>query len=279
MTEPRLGPVLSATIVTRDIDHSIVAYTQHLGQRVLDESRLTPARARTLGWPDLAGNRVAWLGNELDEPWLCLLEFPDAEHLQPFSHYGWLSLEIAVQDVDSLGTALESGPFEVIGVPANLAMSDAIKAMQLLGPSGEVLYLTQVKRPVPPFDLPTARCAVDRLFIPVMLCPDRRTALGRYEALSGNAGMTFDTCITVLNRARGWPVDRQHPVATLQLAGANLIELDEVPDLAPAPHTAARPPTGIAMVQFEHPDHAPGLATGAAGERIEIINPKRGLPQ
>lgn len=273
---PRLGPALSATIVTRDLDHSIAAYTQHLDQRVLCEGPLDADEADVLGWPGLAGNRTAWLGNALGEPWLRLLESPQATAQKPFTHYGWLSLEIAVADCDALGERLANSPFDIIGQPADLAMSDAIRAMQVVGPSGEVLYLTQVKRPVPPFELPMARCSVDRLFIPVMLCPDRSAARNHYEQLSGNAGMEFDTLVTVINRALGLPMDTQHPVAVLQLAGDTLIEMDQVPGLEPAPFSQTQPPSGIAFIHFQHDGPPLGPLTGAAGERIELIQPPEG---
>jgi hypothetical protein len=156
-------------------------------------------------------------------------------------------------------------------------MSDAIRAMQVVGPSGEVLYLTEVKREVPPFDLPFARCSVDRLFIPVMTCPDREAALVHYEDLSGNEGLRFDTRITVISAALGLDREHRHPVATLQLRGSTLIEIDQVPGLRPAPFGGDLPPTGIALIHFRHADAVndvhPGCHTGAAGERYLIQNP------
>ena len=101
----------------------------------------------------------------------------DAEVVDPFRHQGWMSLEISVENVDALRPDLEGSPFRVIGEPANLDVSDDIRAMQAIGPAGEVLYLTEIKAEVPPFELPFARCAVDRLFIPVLLAPDRERAL------------------------------------------------------------------------------------------------------
>ena len=47
----------------------------------------------------------------------------------------------------------------------------------LAGPAGETLYLTEVRAPVPPFDLPmNARFTAERLFIPVLSAPDREAA-------------------------------------------------------------------------------------------------------
>jgi hypothetical protein len=41
--------------------------------------------------------------------------------------------------------------FQVIGEQVNLDVSDNIRAMQVIGPAGEALYLTQVKAEVPTF--------------------------------------------------------------------------------------------------------------------------------
>jgi hypothetical protein len=276
---PQLGPACGATIITRDLDDSIAAYSQHLHQQALAHGPLAADEASALGWEALAGTRSAWLANASGEQWLRLIEAPQAQAGKPFAQYGWMSLEIAVQDVDALGAALALSPFESIGPPADLAMSDAIRAMQVVGPSGEVLYLTEVKRPVPPFELPTARCPVDRLFIPVMMCPQRADALAHYAALSGNKGLQFDTRITVISKALGLDSNHQHPVATLQLLGNTLIEIDQVSGLAPAPFSRPAPPTGIALIHFAHASQPPGLYTGAAGERYLLLNHPQGTSQ
>lgn len=277
MTPPRLGPAQAATLIAADLDQCTAIYGEHLQHHAGDIGALDAAEASALGWSSLTGARTCWLANALGQPWLRVIENRQAEHSRPFERYGWLSLEIAVQDVDALGETLVDSPFEIIGPPADLAMSDAIRAMQVIGPCGEVLYLTEVKRPVPPFEIPQARCAVDKLFIPVMMTPDREASLAHYGALSGNEGLRFDTRITVINAARGFDRDHQHPVATLQLAGETVIEIDQVDGLAPAAFGAESPPTGIALIHFQHVDATPGAApdvhTGAAGERYLIQSP------
>jgi len=274
LAQPRLGPALAATIITRGLDDSTGAYTRHLGQREHSRGPLGGPEAARIGRPDLAGAPCAWLANELEEPWLQLVQDARAETLEPFRRYGWLSLEIAVRDVDALAERLLDSPFEIIGPPRDLAMSDAIRAMQAVGPSGEVLYLTEVKRPVPPFELPFARCPVDRLFIPVVACPDREAALAHYEGLSGNAGLRFDTQITVVSRALGLPETHPHPVATLQLSGDTLIEIDQVADLQPA--TANVRGTGIALVRFGHDEPRHRALVGTAGERYLLTSRQEG---
>ena len=277
MTSPRLGPVQGATLVTADLAQCTASYCDHLHLRVHSRGILSNEEAEALGWPALGGASWAWLANALDEPWLRLIESPDAEALQPFRHSGWLSLEISVQDVDALGESLRDSPFEIIGPPANLAVGEAIRAMQVLGPCGEILYLTEIKAPLPPFELPRARCPVDRLFIPVMMAPDREAALAHYEERTGVEGLRFETRITVISNARGLDREHPHPVATLQLPGNTLIEIDQVDGLAPAPFASGNPPTGIALAHFAPGDRAsspePLIATGGAGERYPIQAP------
>ena len=274
MTPPRLGSVQGATLVTADLAQCTASYCDHLHLREHSHGTLTHDEAGALGWPKLAGTSWAWLANILGEPWLRIIESPGAEVSRPFEHYGWLSLEITVQDVDALGEALVESPFKIIGPPADLAVGEAIRAMQVVGPCGEVLYLTEIKAPLPPFELPRARCPVDRLFIPVMMAPDREAALAHYEPRAGRDGLRFDTRITVISGALGLDREHQHPVATVQLPGNTLIEIDQVSGLDPAPFASPEPPTGIALAHFApgddtaHPE--PIFATGAAGERYLI---------
>lgn len=288
MPTRHLGPVLRASICTPSLEQSIKAWQGSLHHRPHSTGRIDATRAESLGLPFLADAPFTLMANELDEPWLELIESPTAVVLDPFAHSGWFSLEISVKDVDTLRSTLDEGAFRVIGEPANLEVSDNIRAMQVIGPAGEVLYLTEIKAPVPPFELPFARCAVDRLFIPVLLTSDRDTSAAVYEKLNGQTGMKFDTRITVINRARGLEITQQHPVSTQQLAGANLIEIDQLDDLSARAPVDGFMPAGIMSITFavqQLPTNLPShivaagpfagrnsaCLLGQAGERIELI--------
>lgn len=283
-----LGPTLRATLCTPSLERSIKAWEGSLHQHVHTRGQLDAVRATLLNAPGMAGAPFALLANELDEPWLELIENPATKALDPFAHSGWFSLEICVADVDALRPTIDESLFKVIGEPANLEMSDNIRAMQVIGPAGEVLYLTEIKAPVPPFDLPTARCVVDRLFIPVILASDRSETAAVYEQLNGQDGMKFDTRITVINRARGLEISTQHPVCAQQLAGSNLIEIDQLDSLQTRKGTGDNLPSGIIAITFavetlpeDHPGQVirgglfAGRKTaclrGEAGEWIELI--------
>jgi catechol 2,3-dioxygenase-like lactoylglutathione lyase family enzyme len=280
----RLGPALLGTVVCADLAESIALYRDWLGQLVLAHGRMSTAQALALESPHWIQSRVALLGPARRElPWLRLIEDPDVEFHGPFARTGWLSLEVSVADVDALARKLERSPFRLLAAPADLEMSANIRAMQVAGPSGEVLYLTQVKAPLPPFDLPRARHFVDRLFIPVLGAPDRERALKVYELLAQRRGMNVETRLGALNATHGWAADRRHPIAVLQLNQASMVEIDQLPNEIQARPPTDRLPGGIASVLFKtqrgHPLLRAGAAflRGAAGEGIELCDTLDGL--
>lgn len=223
---PRHG-ILHATLIAPDLQAARRAYLAQLGLEVCKHEELDADTARMLGLEDLRGRAVAWLASEAGEPILRLIEDPRAVPREPMFHHGWLALEVLVGDVDALAAGLQA-PFRVLGPPADLELSPAIRASQVLGPCGEMLYLTQIMAAVPPFDLPMSDARVSRPFIGVISTADRNVSQAAWAALAGHAGWAFDTKITVLNRALGKPLQGQYPVAVVPLAGQSMVEIDQV---------------------------------------------------
>ena len=244
---PSLGPVALCTLIARDGAVAVEAYTRWMYQQVKHHGPLGPGTANALGLGKLAGNPSWVLANQAGRSWLQIVEHPEAQDRDALGSYGWMAMETLVEDVDSLAASLEGSPFELLRPPADLDVSDKIRACQARGPAGEILYLTQVKGDVPPFDLPACRAPVDHLFIPVLSTPSRDCSLADYAAISGNEGISFETRITVVNQARGFELERRHPVATLQLAGQALIEIDQIADTQDA---GSGPRNGVACIAF-----------------------------
>lgn len=287
-TKIALGPCTIATLASPDAAALVDQYCSHLQCQVLASETLTAAAAEQWGCPGLAGTHYWLLGNIHGRPWLRIVEDAQAQPIAPLSRAGWMSLEVLVEDPDALADTLASSPFEVLRPAADLELSDKIRAVQVQGPCGELLYLTRIADEVPPFQLPQAQCAVDHLFIPVLASRDRSAALTLYEELAQHHGLSFDTKVTVINQLRGLPLEQQHPLATLQLADNTLIEIDQLGQLAEAPHQNNSLGGGIAMVSFEIdqlPTGAKAYCHGEApyqgrrsctvyghdGERIELI--------
>ncbi|EED34048.1 conserved hypothetical protein [gamma proteobacterium NOR5-3] len=231
--QPR--PVICCVLIAADLEAASSAYCDWLFQSVTRRFTLDEDSARAIGYPGLAGAAAAGLANRRGSEWLLIIEAPDATPRNPLNTHGWLAQEILVEDVDSLVASLSDSPFDVLRPPADLDVSDRIRASQVRGPAGEILYLTELKGPVPPFDLPRCDAPVDHLFIPVLSTPDREASLGDYQVLGASEGMRFDTRISVVNQELGLPLEQRHPVATLQLKGPALIEIDHISAATPAP--------------------------------------------
>ena len=282
--QPKLGPVSQCTLVASAGEAAVAAYIDWLHLHLAKEVELDTDTALAIGYPDLAGERSWLLANSTDRQWLQIVEHKAALPRDSLQSFGWMALEVLVENVDELAASLAGSPFEILRPPADLDMSDKIRACQVRGPCGEVLYLTQISAAVPPFDLPTCEAAVDRLFIPVLSTPSREQSLAQYSSIAGNTGVSFDTKVTVLNQARGYDLDRRHPVATLQLAGQSLLELDQIDDtvqLAPGIYE------GMACVALDYCDEAGSITpqvgpfagrnvsphVGHAGEHFALLHP------
>ena len=281
---PKLGPVALCTLIAKDGQALVDAYTHYLHQQVAQTGVLDEDTATAIGYEQLTGNRCWILANQQGKCWLQVVEERSAGSRASLHTYGWLAMEVLVADVDQLAANLVESPFEVLRPPADLDVSDKIRACQVRGPAGEILYLTQVTGEVPPFDLPTCEAPVDHLFIPVLSTPSRERSLEQYSTISGNEGISFDTRVTVVNQAREFDLERRHPVATLQLAGKALIEIDQIADTtAPGPGVNC----GMACVAFycdkksdtgsstavtgPFAGHSVSAHTGAAGEHFTLV--------
>lgn len=285
---PKLGPVITGSLLTRNLAGAVDAYCTFMHAQILRQGKVSQSQSEYWQTPHLKGNPYAILTNALGEPWLRIIEDKDCKIQDPLKHTGWMALEVLVEDVDTLAHSLESSPFKILRPVANLDVSDKIRAVQVKGPCGEILYLTQVNGEVPPFQLPQAKCPVDHVFIPILCTHDRDSSLQFYENLADTDGLKFETKITVLNQAYGYELEKKHPVATLQLKNNTLIEIDQIEAALPlGKHLIS----GIFMISFridtlpkseaENVKDCPltgqraMLIKGPNGELTELIEPAK----
>jgi hypothetical protein len=287
VTPARLGRIASATVIAPDLDAACASYARALQWRPASSGVLSAGLAAHLDLAALAGARMAWLG-PVDAPWLRVIEARDAPIAVPMRRHGWLALEVLVGRCDAVAAALPPD-WTLLGPPADLDVSPHIRACQALGPCGEMYYLTEVKAPVPPFELPQTRALVDRPFIVVLSTPDRARTQAAWEALAGRGAWAFETRITVLNRELGRPLEQRYPVAVLQFRERCLVEIDEV-DVPVAPPGAISAGTWLVSIERDALDddldgrgaisrfegagyHGARCALwrGPCGERVELI--------
>ena len=285
-----LGPSLTGTIVVPDLDASIAAYTQFLSLTVLEMGAVTAAQAQLWGKPRLQGSAIATLASPSGNPWLRLLGIPGQRAAQPFRELGWMALEVLVEDVVALANAFDSDIFNIVRPPTG---DEAVLGMQVTGPSGEVLYLTQILASQPPFNIAPARTAVDRLMAPISACLRRDEGIAVYGKLGATRSWTFDTTLGSVNRAHGLDASLKHPCAAIKLSGQSMVEINQLGLARARPPSGGLLPTGIAIVSFVvdnldniglTPIYPPqalsgrlyggqrvAACRGAAGELIELI--------
>jgi hypothetical protein len=290
-----LGPIVCVTVTTPELDAAEACYTQFFGYRVVGRGRISEELSNLWGCPGNADNRYLLLSPEAGDE--CIFRFVEApapaEPYVPFSTYGWNAAEIMVRNVDQMAERLANSPFEIIGAPANLSFTDDIRAMQVLGPGRELLYLTEFKKPIPGLDTPAARCEVDMVFIVILGGPSMNGLQSFFAENFGVPGApAVESRVKGMSAAFGYSPEHKYPIAALPLAGQTLIEVDEMPSQASDRVTdEGFLPPGIAMVSFsgqgimnhdairvrldQPPYHDSGSVTcrkGSAGELIEVIH-------
>ena len=170
----------------------------------------------------------------------------------PFKSGGWNAAELIVRNVDEMAIKLSNSEFEIIGPPADLSFTDQIRAMQVVGPSSEILYLTEFKSKLPEFDSPIARCDVDQTFI-VILAGSSMDQMQEFYCNSFNLdkAAAMDSRIRAISRVFGNPEDTEYKSAAIPIKDQCLIEIDELPDGAAI--RSSEPGyllPGISMVSF-----------------------------
>jgi len=268
-----LGPIRAVTITVPALDPIEQAYTRYLHMRVAARGTVGARRAAAWDAPGIAACRMLTLLPEIgDQTCLRFVEDPVAGLVPPFTTFGWNATELTVRDPDAIAASLTDSPFKIIGPPRKLKGFEWITAMQVLGPAGECLYLTDVSADA---SLAPASCAVGQVFIVVAGGPDIAAMSEFYASRFGcSVSAPVRVPISVVNMANGLAPEQRHDLALVTLPGGTRIELDQYPACTvQRPTRAGHLPPGMAIVSFAFA----GLSvcvTGAAGERIELIAPQ-----
>ena len=286
---PRLGAIRCVTFTAPDLAAVQDCYTRYLGYRVIERGHLPETLAAAWDAPAAAGKPMLTLAPHAGDNFFFRVIAADAvSDFTPFGSFGWNAAEIMVRNVDALAERLQGSPFRIIGEPQDLSFSEDIRAMQVLGPGQELLYLTEFKRPVPGLDVPAARCDVDRTFIVILGGASLGDLQDFYAQRFGvPRAPAVESRVKGMSAAFGLSPEHRHPIAALPLAGQCLIEVDQMPAAAQARsrHSGELPP-GIAVVSFDslvagdqtvavsgplYPALRAGIMRGAAAELIELI--------
>lgn len=289
----RLKRIKMATIGAPNIDQFVDWYGQWLDYGVVERGIVADKLALSWGAPASAGRPYALLGPASGEDvYLRAVEIDPVPAFKTLTSWGWAAVEITVSDVDVVMDKLNGSPFKTIGLPRALTSDSPIRAMQVVGPAGEVVYLTGNTGDRAASNHPDPKTLIDRIFIMVLAGPDKPVLKDFYLdkfGLGDQGDLAFP--VKVLSDAQGLPADHVYDLSVLVASErGNKLELDQYePQFGARPGPADQLPPGVAMTTFEvdsFEDLAVDLISppapfydrylaatfiGPAGERTELV--------
>ena len=248
-----IGKISAVTIPSPDLSKSVEQYVNFLNYRLVDQGQVSKEEAMAWKAENIEGADYVVLQpeNSNDFAFRFIKQEIQGEYI-PIKSSGWNAAELIVRNVDEMAIKLSNSDFDIIGPPADLSFTDQIRAMQVIGPSMEILYLTEFKSKLPEFDSPIARCDVDQTFI-VILAGSSMDQMQEFYCDSFNLerAVVMDSRIRAISRVFGNPEDTKYKSAAIPIKDQCLIEIDELPDGAAI--RSSEPGyllPGISMVSF-----------------------------
>ena len=249
--------IRAATLTVRDISHSTSLYQTWLGYELVEQGLISSQKAQSWSATQTTGLPFAVMQPKLGASvYLRFIEQPAPNNYLPLRTYGWAAIEICTRDTLKTFERLKDSPFEIIGPPKELDSMPAIFPMQVKGPDGEIVYLTEIRSNMPDYDLPRAKSLIDQLFILVIACSDMETsAAWMQERLELTKGRSIEIVYNMLNNAFALPSRTRHALATLRHERDVFLEVDQYPDPATPRDTfdGFLPPC-VAIGSFIHPN-------------------------
>ncbi len=243
------------TYCVDDMDLSRDTWVNYLGYRVVDSGKLDSELTEAWNTPAAAGLRYCILAPASGEPvYLRYIETGERYGYESPATQGWTATELLVEDPDELALSLRGSPMQILAGPGDLFPGPkSPRAMQTIGPCGELLYFTRILPGGSRYGMKQARSPVDRPFI-VTISGDSMTAMNRFYG--GELGLRVMPPLAFVNgilaHSCGAPADTIFPTAISPIPGRRfLIEMDECPHgLPPRPKRRDQLAPGMSMVSF-----------------------------
>ena len=245
-----LGQIIAVTMTVASLAPMESAYRDYLGYKTVDQGKVSSDAAKTWGASKVSGKDYLMMLPESGAPhylrFVVSAPYPDSHAMRM---HGWNATELLVQDPDAMAAKLRTSPFKIVGEPRGLSPESKTKAMQVIGPNNELLYLTN-----PAGENNKANTAVDRYFIVINGGADL-TKLSTFfsENMGTKVTPPMEFRLSVLNKHFGFDPEMKHKIAVARLNGGPFsIELDQYPKEAkPLVGRADDLPPGVSMVTFE----------------------------
>ncbi len=238
-----------------DLRTVVDAWTKHLGFEVADQGILGAGLCAIWNAPAAVGQRYCTLLPESgQDSYIRFIETADPGGYGPPMTFGWNATELLVRDVDGLAARLRGSPFTVLGGPGDLyPRPRAPRAMQVVGPSGELIYFTRILPGGSRYGLHGARSEVDRVFIVTVGGPSSEQMHAFYGGPLGLRIMDrMPFFNSILADGCGVPATTVFPTSIARIPGRSfLVEMDEYPQGAqPRVRREGHLPPGMSMVSF-----------------------------
>jgi len=242
-----------------DLGACVSAWCDWLNYRLVDDGLLSEDMCLVWDTPDAVGLPYAILQAASGaDVFLRFVETGDKTGYWPPVTQGWIATEVLAEDPDALLQKLAGSGFRHIGGPGNLYPDPkSARAMQMVGPAGELVYFTRILPGGSRFGLKGAKTFVDRPFIMVM---GGTSMAAIHEFYGGTLGLRVTDpspfVIGLMSRVLGLDPRTGYPVSLARLPGRSfLLELEELPEgIQPRDRDAGHLPKGLAMVSFSSAD-------------------------
>ncbi len=278
--------LLLVTLLTTDLDSTEQAYQDFLHYQTVETGIVSAELAELWQDPELAGKPYSIMQAASGKK--TYLRFIETEKKVTRSQPGWTAVEILTQDVDQLEKELNpatnpASPFTIRGPPAWLTNKQNIKAMQVSGPAGELLYLSQIKDPSKMITSNQSTDSyVDQTFIMVAGSDDFDSALDFYSDDLGLKPLgPFPYKVAVLADQLSLPQDTLFDLSLIKVTDTFAIEVDSYPKPLPeysgTIHSISlvadikAKPEGKTLNSFPYNGRSVLMLNGNAGEKIELI--------
>jgi hypothetical protein len=231
---------------------SAAAFAQWLGFSQVAQGHVNETQCAFWGAPAAVGAPFQMLQPASGaQVYLRLIEAPAVPGYAPLETFGWNAAEMHVADVERLADRLRASPFRVVGGPRDLLENNAVIAMQVLGPGGEMLYLTEMRHAGMREIYGSAVSEVDRMFIAVLGASNQARTMDFYRPCAARTTERRAFPIKVLAAAHGLdPETARFDIASVVMEKAFRIEVDAYPDSARArPVAPGHLPPGMCMVR------------------------------
>lgn len=257
MTRRVLKDLSTVTYCVDDLAASVAAWTDLLGYRLVDDTPVSQAQAAAWNTPAAAGLPCCLLQTPSgEEVFIRYIQTGERRGFESRATTGWTATELLVQDPDGLAMQLSGSVIQRLAGPGDLFPGPkAPRAMQAIGPCGELLYFTRILAGGSRYGMKQARTPVDRPFI-VTIAGDSMPAMHEFyqqqlgmrvfEPMAFNNGILAHSC--------GAPPGTIFPTSVSPIPGRRfLIEFDEFPAgrLPTRARSAGLPPPGMAMVSCQ----------------------------